>query len=363
MEPEVLAAVERILLNARIQQRSDTEVNWNRNNPVLLNGEIGFVSGSSPAKFKVGNGTVAWNLLPWGNITTLAQLTADTAHRLVTDTQISGWNAKARQIVFNHSSYSNSDAAVSNAQKQIVKDIVTAVNAGENIIVIAEDVTVPDSDIPLSGIFTIAGFTAGQVAGHVETFAAITDDGGETKSLVSTNIMFKPDGSVMIGKKVRISNLLTTSGLPVYSVAKVTTESGFASTYNFTKNGVKAGVSINIPLDQVLKSSSTKTVTTTNSPYAGAVVGDVYIEFLFQNNNTPQYLPAKAFVDNYTGSGYIRVSPDNIISVDYTGLKTALQTTFNNVYDAKGTGAAEAKKAVDELMSGFFIINGGSSII
>lgn len=48
----------------RIQVRRDTATNWSSDNPVLYAGEVGYVtSGTNAGKFKVGNGTTAWNSL------------------------------------------------------------------------------------------------------------------------------------------------------------------------------------------------------------------------------------------------------------------------------------------------------------
>ena len=52
--------------NIRIQTRIDTTENWNSNNPVLLDGEIGIeklVDGTK--KIKIGNGTDNWNSLSY----------------------------------------------------------------------------------------------------------------------------------------------------------------------------------------------------------------------------------------------------------------------------------------------------------
>lgn len=47
-----------------IQLRRDTGTNWSSENPVLEQGEVGVELGS-PAKIKVGDGTTAWNSLPY----------------------------------------------------------------------------------------------------------------------------------------------------------------------------------------------------------------------------------------------------------------------------------------------------------
>jgi len=51
---------------AQFQFRRDTAANWTSANPVLLSGELGLETDTQ--KFKVGNGTTAWNALPYGGI-------------------------------------------------------------------------------------------------------------------------------------------------------------------------------------------------------------------------------------------------------------------------------------------------------
>lgn len=49
------------ILNTRIQIRNDTAENWSSKNPVLLKGEFGLEMDASPIRFKIGDGTTAWN--------------------------------------------------------------------------------------------------------------------------------------------------------------------------------------------------------------------------------------------------------------------------------------------------------------
>lgn len=61
----------------KMQQRRDTTANWSSANPVLAAGEIGF--DSSVNKFKIGNGTAAWNSLAYaGGTTNASELTSGT---------------------------------------------------------------------------------------------------------------------------------------------------------------------------------------------------------------------------------------------------------------------------------------------
>lgn len=387
---QTLAAAQEILLKARIAFTTGTEAEWTAANPVLKNGEIGFITGSSPSKFKIGDGVKSWSALGWGNVTSLAQLAADSTHRLVTDTQIADWNGRAEVFVFNHQAYLHPPTDVPNPQKQVVRDIVAAINAGKDPVIIALNVQEEGLSRTgtASGYVTITTNTETNIVGRVGGIAMRTDVvDSATKSLYDAYITFNADGTVTTQMSPITNDLLTPNAIvdtltsdsptlalsakqgkalktlidnkviPAYTMEKVTTEAGFASTYVLKKDNVKVGASINIPLDQVLRGSSIKTITTANSPYTGAKVGDKYVEFLFQNNNTPQYLPVQDLVDVYTADNvYIQVSAANVISVKYDALKTKIQTDLGSVFDPKGAGAAAANAAITAFAAKDFVI-------
>lgn len=52
-------------INSRLQNKIDTTENWESNNPVLLDGEIGFEKSSEGIKIKVGDGVTQWNSLEY----------------------------------------------------------------------------------------------------------------------------------------------------------------------------------------------------------------------------------------------------------------------------------------------------------
>lgn len=59
------------VVDERFLCRRDTEANWAAANPILGNGEIGFVTDGAtgqPRARKDGNGVTAWNSLPYSNI-------------------------------------------------------------------------------------------------------------------------------------------------------------------------------------------------------------------------------------------------------------------------------------------------------
>lgn len=54
-------------IKVRLAMRTDTLANWNSNNPVPLKGEICVVEDTNPTLFKIGNGSDAFDALPYAN--------------------------------------------------------------------------------------------------------------------------------------------------------------------------------------------------------------------------------------------------------------------------------------------------------
>lgn len=66
------------ILNVRMRQRRDTQENWEKNNPILLNGEIALVDTvSGELRMKIGDGANRYSALPFN----------DDALRLLIDTK------------------------------------------------------------------------------------------------------------------------------------------------------------------------------------------------------------------------------------------------------------------------------------
>lgn len=63
-------------VQTKLQVRRDTAANWTSTNPTLASGEIGFETDT--LKFKIGNGSTAWNSLAYQNASTSAQNYAQT---------------------------------------------------------------------------------------------------------------------------------------------------------------------------------------------------------------------------------------------------------------------------------------------
>lgn len=89
-------------IQSRIQHSVYTAAVLKAKNPVLLKGEV--VYESDTCKYKIGDGSTAWNTLPYGGGNfegpiSAADITQDTTHRFVTDTEKTTWNGKASTAV------------------------------------------------------------------------------------------------------------------------------------------------------------------------------------------------------------------------------------------------------------------------
>lgn len=125
--------------------------------------------------------------------------------------------------------------------------------------------------------------------------------------------------------------------VPEYAIAVSETTEGYLKSYELQKDGVPVGVKIDIPKDLVVESGEVKTVESPDDPYSGAQVGDLYLQLVITNQETPIYIPVKSLTDVYTGSTYISVDA-GVISVKYDDLKNQLSTDLiNPVTERLGT--------------------------
>ena len=82
-----------------MKQRRDTKANWAAQNPVLLAGELGIVS-DDPNLYKVGDGTTAWNYLPFrGFDGTLVHTTGDSETAAMSQKGVTGELAKLSEDI------------------------------------------------------------------------------------------------------------------------------------------------------------------------------------------------------------------------------------------------------------------------
>ena len=120
--------------------------------------------------------------------------------------------------------------------------------------------------------------------------------------------------------------------------------------YVFEQCGEEIG-HIDIPRDLVVSSGSVGTVTEADVPYAGAVVGDKYIELVIANQDEHLFVPAKDLVDIYTakdGATEVQVAISNkneisatLVNKGITEAKLADEVTakLNKVWEETGVAA------------------------
>ena len=133
--------------------------------------------------------------------------------------------------------------------------------------------------------------------------------------------------------------------------------------HTLTQNG-NTICTIDIPKELVVESGSVEEVTEANTPYAGAVVGDKYIELVIANQEDPIYVPAKDLVDIYTAKELTTESTDEVkIAISNTNeisatlvdgkvteskLSTDVQTKLNKTWEEVGV----AQGLIDALAEG-----------
>lgn len=166
----------------------------------------------------------------------------------------------------------------------------------------------------------------------VETGAQVNQDAFGTITVGSTDIAATTESdtfTITAGDNITLTP--GTKGVTIaaadaaeYTLTKATTaDTGFAATYQLFKDGTAVGDKINIPRDMVVSAGEVKVVTTADSPYQGAAVGDKYIDLTIANATSDHiYIPVNDLVDVYTAGNGINISNSNEISVDTTVIAT-----------------------------------------
>ena len=114
-------------IQSRIQHPVYTAAVLKAKNPVLLKGEV--VYESDTCKYKIGDGSTAWNTLPYGGGNfegpiSASNVTQDANHRFVTDTEKTTWNGKASTTVATQSA----NGLMSAADKKKLDGVATGAN-------------------------------------------------------------------------------------------------------------------------------------------------------------------------------------------------------------------------------------------
>lgn len=111
----------------RIQQRRDTAARWAQFNPILLEGEVGYVT-DDPNQYKIGDGVHAWNDLPLrGFDGTLVHTTGDSTTSVMSQKAVTDEFAKLRTAGY---IYAGIATATTNPGTPVEKVFYAATTAG-----------------------------------------------------------------------------------------------------------------------------------------------------------------------------------------------------------------------------------------
>lgn len=142
--------------------------------------------------------------------------------------------------------------------------------------------------------------------------------------------------------------------LPVFTIARLSTaETGYAASYQLTKDGNAVGDTINIPKDMVVESGTVETCTVADVPVQGYQVGDKYIDLVIANKSDSHlYILVSDLIDVYTAGTGISIS-GNEISVNLSAAEipdlTSAKITLMTGYTATTEGAVSDVAATDSL--------------
>ena len=182
----------------------------------------------------------------------------------------------------------------------------------------AEDKAKLDS-LTQSGLLNLRAVDASVILGN--------DAGDKT---IGVNISKVEGNALSLKDDGLFVSLDAAGGNATYAIEKQSEATdGYSATYKLKKtvgeNSEYVGDEINIPKDLVVKSGSVGTVAEAGVPYAGAVVGDTYIELVLSDAAASHiYIPAKGLVDI-----------SNKVDQDITNADGSVAKIFNE-YDGGG---------------------------
>lgn len=144
--------------------------------------------------------------------------------------------------------------------------------------------------------------------------------------------------------------------VPEYTIAKLATATtGYLTSYQLEKDGVKVGDVINIPKDYLVKSAEIKTSTGTGDP-SGLPSGTKYIDFTINTYDSASgtgteshiYLNVEDLVDVYAAGNGIEISDANVVSAKVVAGNGLSVGASGIAMGAASTTAAGAMSAADK---------------
>lgn len=205
--------------------------------------------------------------------------------------------------------------------------------------------------------------SAGGAAGLTAVDASVVLTSGEDGTTIGVQVSKEEGNALELKEDGLFVSPAATSGAVEFTIEKqVTPEEGFAATYKLKRTAEGAdtyvGDAINIPKDAVLSGGTYEIVETADTPYAGAEVGDPYVDLVVANAEESHiYIPLKGLVDTVKAGDGISVT-DNTVSIkldeaNANGLAVGADGLSMAVATATSAGAmsAEDKANLDAVMS------------
>lgn len=145
----------------------------------------------------------------------------------------------------------------------------------------------------------------------------------------------------------------------VYLKDESTGQSDYAKVYKLYQGSDAADMTentlvgtINIPKDLFIKAASVQSVTTPDSPYDGAKVGDKYIDIEVQNQEDHLFVPVNDLVDAYTGGttaeATVSIDDNNEITVAINKI-AATKVIYQEADADSGKAEITVKAKIDSV--------------
>lgn len=205
--------------------------------------------------------------------------------------------------------------------------------------------------------------SAGGAAGLTAVDASVILASGEDGTTIGVQVSKEEGNALELKEDGLFVSPAAASGAVEFVIEKQDTpEDGFSATYKLKRTADGAdtyvGDAINIPKDAVLSGGTYEIVDTADTPYAGAEVGDPYVDLVVANAEESHiYIPLKGLVDTVKAGDGITVTNNTVsikldeanangLAVGADGLSMAVATTTS-----AGAMSAEDKTNLNAVMS------------
>ena len=275
---------------------------------------------------KLGDGTTAFNDLPY--VTALAG-------------DVPEWAKAATKPEYTASEIKNIDSYIAGKVQDTDTQYKLEQDATDPHVLILSAKTLDDEDYTEVTRITTAYTTYTAADGAVTVDATAKTIGVNVSADADNGLQKKADGLYVKDHTVDV-------------VKKATANAGYIASYQVTVDGTVVGADINIPKDYLVKSADIKVVAAADDPYAGAVVGDKYIDFVVNTvggdgNESHIYLSVQDLVDEYTAGDGIEISATNVIAIKLGTNANGLKVGAAGLeLDEATTTAAGAMSATDK---------------